>query len=64
MGMLVRGAGETFNLIVPVRRMREWAHEQNIAWAIDTDTAVPSLAEIISLSIEGGIPDKDIKDKK
>ena len=64
MGMLVRGAGETFNLIVPVRRMREWAHEQNIAWAIDTDTAVPSLAEIISLSIEGGIPDKDITDKK
>ena len=29
MGMLVRGAGETFNLIVPVRRMRSWAAKQD-----------------------------------
>jgi len=34
-GMIVRGAGETFNLIVPVRRIREWAGEQNLNFLFD-----------------------------
>jgi S1-C subfamily serine protease len=34
-GMIVRGAGETFNLIVPVRRIREWAGEQNLGFLFD-----------------------------
>ena len=53
MGMLVRGAGETFNLIVPIRRMREYARKEGILWAIDTDHPVPALKEISSMSIEG-----------
>lgn len=40
-GMLVRGAGETFNLIVPVRRMREWAESEDCLWAIDTEVPIP-----------------------
>jgi len=52
-GMLVRGAGETFNLIVPIRRMRDYAKREGILWAIDEDSPVPSLQEITSISIEG-----------
>jgi hypothetical protein len=63
MGMLVRGAGETFNLVVPVRRMREWAAEQEIVWAIDEDKEVPSLSEIIKLPVEGA-KSKESEDKK
>ena len=53
-GMLVRGAGETFNFIVPVRRMRTWAKKESILWAIDTTTEVPSLKDILTLPTEGG----------
>ena len=53
MGMLVRGAGETFNLIVPVRRMRDYAKKQGVLWAIDTEVKVPTLEEITSLLAEG-----------
>ena len=53
-GMLVRGAGETFNLIVPIRRMRAYAEKEGILWAIDLDHPVPALEEITELSIEGG----------
>ena len=52
-GMLVRGAGETFNLIVPVRRMRTYAKKEGVLWAIDTDVKVPSLKEVTSLNPEG-----------
>ena len=51
-GMLVRGAGETFNLIAPIRRMRKWAKEQNILWAIDENVPMPSYEEIIKMPIE------------
>lgn len=50
-GMLVRGAGETFNLIVPVRRMAEWAEKANVKWAM-TDEAMPTYAELEKLPIE------------
>ena len=63
-GMLVRGAGETFNLIVPVRRMRDWATKQDVAWAIDTDIEVPSLEDILKTPIEGGRPEKKEGDEK
>ena len=53
-GMLVRGAGETFNLIVPVRRMRDYAKKEGILWAIDETAPTPALKEILSLSVEGG----------
>jgi S1-C subfamily serine protease len=51
-GMLVRGAGETFNLIVPMRRMTKWAEEENIMWALDDSIKPPSLENIEKLSVE------------
>ena len=50
--MLVRGAGETFNLIVPVRRMNKWAKEENVLWALDASIPAPSLEDIEKLPIE------------
>jgi len=57
-GMLVRGAGETFNLIVPVRRLRSYAKSNGVGWAVDTDVAVPTLQEILEKPIEGEVKQK------
>lgn len=51
-GMLVRGAGETFNLIVPVRRMRAWAEKEKLLWAMDPAVEAPSLKEVEGISVE------------
>ncbi len=53
-GMLVRGSGNggSFNFIVPIRRMRKWASEQKIEWAIDPSIKVPSLEEIEKINVE------------
>jgi S1-C subfamily serine protease len=42
-GMITRGAGETFNLYIPGRRMREWLTEAKFLWVIDP--AVPMAKE-------------------
>lgn len=51
-GMLVRGGGEQFNFIVPVRRLRAWAKAANIEWAIDQTVALPTEEELKKLPIE------------
>jgi len=51
-GMLVRGGGEQFNFIVPIRRLREWAKEAKIEWAIDQTVALPSEEELKKLPVE------------
>ena len=51
-GMLVRGAGETFNLIVPVRRMQAWAKKAKVEWALNDTIAVPSETELEKIPIE------------
>jgi hypothetical protein len=51
-GMLVRGAGETFNLMVPIRRMKDWAKKANIEFAIDDKVSVPSDTELKKGGIE------------
>ena len=51
-GMLVRGAGEGFTLIVPVRRMRSWAKKAKMEWALDPRVKVPSEDEMKKLPIE------------
>jgi hypothetical protein len=51
-GMVVRGAGETFILIVPVRRMVEWAKSAQVAWALDDSVPMPSAKELAALPIE------------
>ncbi len=53
-GMLVRGAGEGFNLIVPIRRMRNWADKVDATWILDPTAKAPTLEELNnSKSIEG-----------
>jgi len=51
-GMLVRGAGEGFNLIVPVRRMRDYCEKHEIMWALDPKLEMPSEDDIKKISIE------------
>jgi S1-C subfamily serine protease len=66
MGMLVRGAGETFNLVVPIRRMKRWAKDANIMWALDPKIKMPTEAEFKKMPIEdigvGGEAGKDAKE--
>lgn len=51
-GMLVRGAGETFNLIIPVRRIVLWTTRTKTRWAIDPKTPMPSEDEIRRIPVE------------
>ena len=51
-GMLVRGAGEGFNLIVPVRRMKDYCEKHEIMWALDPKLPMPSEDELKKLPIE------------
>lgn len=51
-GMLVRGAGETFNLIVPVRRISEWVKTTKMEWATNPDVSMPSDEELIKMPVE------------
>jgi len=51
-GMIVRGAGEGFNLMVPVRRIERWAKKHDIMWALDPSLKSPSIEDIKLLPIE------------
>jgi len=51
-GMLVRGAGETFNLIVPIRRIQDWAKKAKVEWALDPKIAMPSDEDLSKMPIE------------
>jgi len=51
-GMLVRGAGEGFNLIVPIRRMVEYCEEHKIMWALDGKVDMPKEEELKKMPIE------------
>ena len=51
-GMLVRGAGEAFNLIVPIRRIIAWSKSAKVEWAIDSSIPMPSVEELKKLPIE------------
>ncbi len=54
-GTLVRGAGETYNLFVPIRRIKEWAKRHNIEFIFD-ESAKPDDSKII---LEGLEPDPE-----
>jgi S1-C subfamily serine protease len=62
-GMIVRGAGETFNLYVPMRRMRTWAERQGIQFVFDDAVAVPTEKVLRSSPIED-VAGEDRKDQK
>ena len=51
-GMLVRGAGEGFNLIVPVRRMQDYCEKHKIMWALDPKLPMPSEDDLKEIPIE------------
>ena len=51
-GMIVRGAGETFNLIVPIRRMIEWAKGNDLMWALDRNVPMPTKADLRKMEVE------------
>ena len=51
-GMLVRGAGEGFNLIVPIRRMISYCEKHKIMWALDKNVPMPTEAELEKMPIE------------
>jgi hypothetical protein len=55
-GTLVRGAGEGFNFIVPVRRLHAWCKLGKIEWLLDPKAKMPSMDEINKLS-PSDIPD-------
>ena len=64
-GMIVRGAGETFNLIVPVRRMIHWAKKNDIEWALNPKIKMPSDAELAKIAVEdSGASFSEDDDKK
>lgn len=63
-GMIVRGAGEGFNLMVPVRRMSKWAKKHDIMWALDTSIKPPPLDKIKELPVESVSRDEDEEKKK
>jgi hypothetical protein len=41
--MIVRGAGETFNLIVPVRRIGDWCKRTKTEWLLDPSVPAPKI---------------------
>lgn len=53
--MIVRGAGETFNLVVPMRRLHKWATKVGVDFTLDPKLAVPSDEELKSRPIESSI---------
>jgi hypothetical protein len=65
-GMLVRGAGEGFNLIVPVRRIISYCEDHKIMWALDPKVKMPSETELKKMSIENSPKEteKDDADKE
>ena len=63
-GMIVRGAGEGFNLMVPIRRMKKWAKQHDIMWALDPKVKMPSMDAIEKLPVETVSSDDDSPKKK
>ena len=50
-GLLTQGIGQTFNFIVPARRIREWAGRVHVAWLF-TDDPMPSIFEVFSHQVD------------
>lgn len=63
-GLLVRGAGEQFNMIVPVRRLREWAKRSGVEWAMNKEIKIPSDEDLRKLPPEdsGSVVGSSAKD--
>ncbi len=56
-GMIVRGAGETFNLIVPQRRLVKWAKKVGVEFAVNPAVGCPKCdLELKRLPVEDESP--------
>lgn len=51
-GMLTKASGETFNLIIPIRRIRKWAARADVMWALDPSVPLPSYEERLAINVE------------
>lgn len=60
-GMVVRGSGETFNLMIPIRRIVKWTKKNDIEWVVNPDVKVPTLDKILEMSIEAGYENRSRK---
>ena len=66
--MLTRGAGETFTLGIPIRRIKEWCKKEGLEWAIDPSKTLPSQEELENMPLEdrgknsGSNNTKELKD--
>lgn len=63
-GMIVRGAGEGFNLIVPMRRIHRWLDTNDMLWLVNPKIRMPKMAEIRSIPVEGVIEETTNKKSK
>ena len=61
--MLVRGAGEGFNLIVPIRRMVDYCERHKIMWALDPSIKMPDYEELKKMPIESTPKIKEKEEK-
>ena len=61
-GMLVRGAGEGFNLIVPVRRMQGYCEKHKMMWALDKSVPMPTNDELKRMPVEHEPKEKEEED--
>ena len=50
-GLLTQGIGQTFNFIVPARRIRTWAQRVNVDWLF-TDADMPSIKEVFAHQVD------------
>ena len=57
--MIVRGAGEGFNLIVPMRRIIRWLDTNDMLWIIDPKAKMPTMEQIKDIPVEGVIEGDD-----
>lgn len=51
-GFILRGAGETFNLFIGIRRVKDWAERNRMLWALDQNIPLPPIEEIKAMPIE------------
>jgi len=51
-GMILRGSGETFNLIAPIRRIKKWADRVGVGFILDPAQKMPSEKELKATPVD------------
>lgn len=62
-GMIVRGTAGGFNFMVPIRRMKDFAKEAKVEWALDESVPMPTEAELkaIPAEVHAGVTDASLE---